>query len=332
MRFSIIVPVYKTEQFLAQCINSILSQKFTDFELLLVDDGSPDNSGKICDEFALQDQRVKVIHKENGGAAAARNVGIRVARGEYLCFLDADDWWVDEDVLIKINDKIEKSKASIVQFGYKFFYQEKQTYSTNRSGLIDEGYAKTGIELLTYLVANSCLNPAAWSMSISKEFLVTNDLYFKEGLKAEDIEWAIRLFSKGGSLVFLPENIYVYRKGRKDSVTAQANYKHICDHCSIIENSLIMLENMDNQSTSQLLINYVMYQLIIVAALPYRKVHNFSLEEKKLVAKRLMPICKNYLGRYTLSSKVRMATKVYKILGYTAMAKILGFYLNHRGR
>ena len=79
MRFSIIVPVYKTEQFLAQCINSILSQKFTDFELLLVDDGSPDNSGKICDEFALQDQRVKVIHKENGGAAAARNVGIRAA-------------------------------------------------------------------------------------------------------------------------------------------------------------------------------------------------------------------------------------------------------------
>ncbi|WP_338367787.1 glycosyltransferase family 2 protein, partial [Enterococcus faecium] len=85
---SIIVPVYKVEKYLRKCVDSILAQTFTDFEVILVDDGSPDNSGKICDEYAEKDNRVRVIHKENGGLSSARNAGIDVARGKYLGFVD----------------------------------------------------------------------------------------------------------------------------------------------------------------------------------------------------------------------------------------------------
>ena len=90
-RVSIIVPVYKTEKYIHRCIDSILAQTFTDFELILVDDGSPDNCGAICDEYAAKDSRIKVIHKENGGASSARNAGIDAARGEHLMFCDSDD-------------------------------------------------------------------------------------------------------------------------------------------------------------------------------------------------------------------------------------------------
>ena len=100
-KVSVIVPVYKVEKYLPECIDSILAQTFTDFELILVDDGSPDNSGKICDDYAARDSRIRVFHKENGGVSSARNLGIARARAQYVSFLDADDWW-DEAFLEKM--------------------------------------------------------------------------------------------------------------------------------------------------------------------------------------------------------------------------------------
>ena len=91
-KVSIIVPIYKVEQYLDRCISSIFAQTFQDYELILVDDGSPDNCGKMCDDYALKDKRVKVVHKENGGLADARNAGLDIATGEYILFCDSDDF------------------------------------------------------------------------------------------------------------------------------------------------------------------------------------------------------------------------------------------------
>ena len=114
---SVIAPVYKTAPYLEQCVHSILDQLYTDIELILVDDGSPDNSGALCDCLAASDPRIKVIHKENQGLGMARNSGLEVARGEYIMFIDSDDWWVP-DVLHKLVECIENSRADIVLFGY----------------------------------------------------------------------------------------------------------------------------------------------------------------------------------------------------------------------
>ncbi len=95
---SVIVPVYKVEPYLRRCVDSILAQTFTDFELILVDDGSPDNCGAICDEYAEKDSRVKVIHKKNGGVSSARNMGLDAARGEYIYFCDGDDY-IEKELL-----------------------------------------------------------------------------------------------------------------------------------------------------------------------------------------------------------------------------------------
>ena len=100
-KISVIVPVYKVEQYLHRCIDSILSQSFTDFELLLIDDGSPDNCGKICDEYTQKDSRVRVFHKPNGGVSSARNLGLDNAKGKWIAFIDSDDF-VEKEYLEKL--------------------------------------------------------------------------------------------------------------------------------------------------------------------------------------------------------------------------------------
>jgi len=106
-KISVIVPVYNVEKYLRECVDSVLAQTFKDFELILVDDGSPDNSGKICDEYAAKDSRVRVFHKTNGGVSSARNFGIKESRADYIAFLDSDDWW-DFRFLEKMNAVAEK--------------------------------------------------------------------------------------------------------------------------------------------------------------------------------------------------------------------------------
>ena len=110
---SIVIPVYKVENYLEKCIRSIISQNFEDYELLLVDDGSPDRCGAICDEWANKDKRISVIHKQNGGISDARNAGIEQAKGDYLCFIDSDDW-IAPDMLKTLYDIATESRADLV--------------------------------------------------------------------------------------------------------------------------------------------------------------------------------------------------------------------------
>lgn len=143
---SIIVPVYNVEQYLRKCIDSILSQTYTDFELILVDDGSTDNSGKICDEYALKDNRIIVLHKENGGVSSARNCGLDIAKGDYIAFADSDDYvdskWLDNFI------SVLKDEDIIVQ-GFVGVYDNKEVRS-----YIPENNCGTNTKLIEKLIDN----------------------------------------------------------------------------------------------------------------------------------------------------------------------------------
>jgi len=128
---SIIVPIYNTEKYLPQCIDSIIEQTYTDLEIILVDDGSIDDSGKICDEYALKDSRIKVIHKENNGLVSARQAGINVAAGEYIGFVDSDDW-IEQDMYQTLYDVTILEKADIVVEGAVDEFEGKCTASLNQ--------------------------------------------------------------------------------------------------------------------------------------------------------------------------------------------------------
>ena len=120
---TVIVPVYKVEPYLRRCLDSIVNQTYKNLEIILIDDGSPDNCGVICDEYAENDKRIKVIHKENGGVSRARNEGINVARGEYIAFVDSDDY-IEPDLVEKSCIAVEKSGSDFLKFGiYEEYYK-----------------------------------------------------------------------------------------------------------------------------------------------------------------------------------------------------------------
>ena len=123
-KISVIVPVYNTEKYLHRCIDSVLAQTYKDFELLLIDDGSKDSSGTICDEYAAQDTRVRVFHKENGGVSSARNAGLAIASGDWIMHLDGDDW-IEPDMLERLIQKGEDTGADIVMGDFLFAYSDR---------------------------------------------------------------------------------------------------------------------------------------------------------------------------------------------------------------
>ena len=122
MKYSIIVPIYKIEKYLSQCIESVLVQDFKDYELILVDDGSPDSCPQICDSYAERDNRIKVVHKENGGLVSARKAGLAISSGDYAFCLDGDDF-LHPECLQRVNNVLEQYKPDVICFGYIIFLE-----------------------------------------------------------------------------------------------------------------------------------------------------------------------------------------------------------------
>ena len=156
-KISIIVPVYKAEPYLHRCIDSILAQTFTDWELLLIDDGSPDSSGEICDEYASRDSRIQVFHKENGGVSSARNMGLDSMRGEYVTFVDADDC-LYVDALEVFMAHIVKYDLDFAQCEFNRIFDEKNRGQDGCSDVLTaEEYIKK--KFLSVCVWGGSLNP-----------------------------------------------------------------------------------------------------------------------------------------------------------------------------
>ena len=187
MLVSVIVPVYNAEKYLSRCIDSILAQTFTNFELLLINDGSKDNSGKICDEYAAKDSRVHVFHKENGGASAARNYGLDKAVGKYICFVDADDW-VNKDYLEKLlpTDDEEMVVCS-------FMYETMESFFL--SNIIRD---KNNIETVLHLLLDHMAVCAPWCKIMRRDIIEQNNIRFDVNVSAgEDMLFVCDYFSAG---------------------------------------------------------------------------------------------------------------------------------------
>ncbi len=177
-KISVIMPVYKVEQFVEKTIESILNQTFKDFEFFAIDDGSPDNSGKICDEYAQKDARLKVIHKENGGAPLARNIAIEQATGKYMYFIDSDDW-IENDMLEIMYNLAEQNSADLVVTGFCMEYFEKGKYVTYKNQISDIVYdSKIEFRKNAYKYLNNSILSLPW-----------NKLYLTKKIKEENIRF-----------------------------------------------------------------------------------------------------------------------------------------------
>lgn len=210
---SIIVPVYKVEKYLPACIRSILRQTYRDFELILVDDGSPDRCGEICDEFAKQDERIRVIHQENGGVSKARNAGLVFSKGEWICFVDADDLITPNYLNIFI--KHTSWRIDILQQNSMHLDEtlrlKKKSKKCTRSEIF------TADELIEGKHQYNCV---VWGNLFRRSVIFSNRIHFEEDLtNAEDVDFFINTLIHSRMVVLINSHRYIYRINRPGSAT-----------------------------------------------------------------------------------------------------------------
>ena len=228
---SIIVPVYKVESYLVRCVDSILAQTVSDFELILVDDGSPDRCGAICDEYAARDPRVRVIHKENGGLSSARNAGIDIARGQWLGFVDSDDW-ITPDCYEKLLACAQRQNVKLVCAG-RWDVSEKTVKTT--PGLCPEkDETVSGMELARRIFTWNHLDSAAWDKLYRAELF--QEIRYPVGRVNEDVPVTYRLALKAGEAALCPERVYYYypREGSISYSKVSERSFHFPEHTQMV--------------------------------------------------------------------------------------------------
>lgn len=221
---SFIVPVYNVEQYLNQCVESILSQSYTNFEIILIDDGSADQSGSLCDILSRRDNRIRVVHKTNEGASVARNYGLELSKGEYIIYLDSDDYWDDCDALGKIVGSLKLSEVDLITFGYKKKIEETQKIIYSLKSLDFDTSSLDISELMKYGLY--CSSPCV--KMIKKSFLLDNKILFRPNVASEDIEWATKILLNTSNIQYINVFPYVYRQ-RKYSTTSSMTEASIKD-------------------------------------------------------------------------------------------------------
>lgn len=215
---SIIVPIYNVEQYLKRCVDSLLKQSYKNIEIILIDDGSPDNCPSICDEYAKDDSRIRVFHKTNGGLSDARNYGLKQSLGEFIIFVDADDY-VDKNYISTLFENIIKYKADISICSYYYSYNEQNTLGTLKNSSVQ---VFNNIEAIKELYKFNSYGVGVWNKLFKRELLWTD--MFPVGKISEDYFVMYRVFFAAHTVVYESEPLYYYVQ-RGDSITKKGKPK-----------------------------------------------------------------------------------------------------------
>ena len=234
-KISIVVPIYRVEKYLSVCLDSLRSQTLKDIEIICVDDGSPDRSRKILDEYAALDNRIVVVSKHNGGLSSARNAGIRAATADLICFVDSDDL-LERNACEVIVGAFKTHECDVVTYGGSTFPEHRsEGWVDNRLSPRDIVY--DGFSPKVVFEENS--HPYAWRTALRRAFLIENSLYFDEDLRfGEDELWHFSVYPRSKKTAFISDRLYRYRVDRDGSLMATRAVDPVLktyDHLRIIE-------------------------------------------------------------------------------------------------
>lgn len=323
VRYSIIVPVYNVEQYIGQCIESILAQTFDNLELILVDDGSQDGSGRICDSYAEKDQRIKVIHQKNSGVSKARNVGIETATGDYLMFVDGDDW-VDPNYL-SIVDSHNTGNSDIYMVGIAQDYQDEGghvLYSDIKGTPIYRHIpqhqlpSEIGYLIKTMNMESSCLK------LYRRSFIVSNCIRFLPGMIVfEDFYFVLSCMICSPSVTLIPFIGYHYRVALNYNPAARRGYRDLYPsiHNLFVKFDELMSELYLTGWPLEIVLHTMTDKISVVLAQscnsygfkqktkPFRQIHNDD-----VLLKYKSDVLRYAGGRYRLMHKM-MSVKLYYI-------------------
>lgn len=223
---SVIIPVYKVEKYLEKCIQSVINQTYENLQIILVDDGSPDNCGKICDEYAKKDHRIEVIHKSNGGLSDARNKGLEIAKGEYIGFVDSDDY-IEADMYEVLYNLLKQYNADVSICNFYTVSQGKISIKNADNGINE--YNR--IEILKEILLDKNIQSYAWNKLYKKELF--DEIKYPIGKKYEDIGTTFFLLEKCNKVVVTGKSEYYYIN-RQDSIVNNVTETTITDYIELI--------------------------------------------------------------------------------------------------
>lgn len=306
---SIIVPVYKVEPYIDKCIQSILKQTYNNLQIILVDDASPDNSGKICDKYALMDNRIEVIHKSsNTGLSDARNIGISKAKGKYIGFVDSDDY-INEEMYEDMYNLIEKKEADICMCNFYNVIDDTKSIKNEDNGI--EEYNK--IQILKETLLDRKIQSYAWNKLYKRELF--DEIQYPVGKKYEDIGTTFYILEKCNKIIVSGKPEYYYLN-RKDSIVNNNNEQTIMDYINIIDERYNYIEKKYNE-----LGRYNMYYLAKTLITAYSDIYNLKhtgkeINEKlELLHKKIKKIMKEHeeeiINLFDEKQKMQLYTLLY---------------------
>jgi len=295
---SVIVPVYNVEKYLEKCIDSILSQTFKNFEVILVDDGSMDRCGIICDNYEKLDNRVKVIHKTNGGLSSARNSGLEIASGEYVVFIDSDDW-IDKNMYQELYNEAKKNNADIVQCKFMKAYDENVSICHDKY----KNIAVIGnLDALNNLYNDKCTETVVTWNKLYRRHLF-NDITFPNGKLHEDEFTTYKLLYKSNKVVLVDQEFYYYRQTPNSIMNSAFNIRRF-DSLEALNQKLEFFKQINNE---------VLYKKTVKAYEDVLKEYYFKCENiknEKEVLKKIRNEYKKKFIAYMINNQVSFKDKV----------------------
>lgn len=235
---SVIVPIYNVENYLAKCLDSIVNQTYTNLEIILINDGSTDNSQKIANEYALQDLRIKLINKENGGLSDARNGGLEIFKGDYIVFVDSDDW-IAGDMLKHLFDEMVNTQSEIVECAVFYVYGDRNVSNSKTSYKAEY----TREDALKELINGGVFQTHVWNKLYKKEVIA--DIKFPKGKINEDEFWTHQVFANAKKIAYFPKPMYHYLQ-RENSIMGTYSLRKLNGVEGMFERMLFMKKNFPN--------------------------------------------------------------------------------------
>lgn len=318
---SVIVPVYKVEQYLNKCVESIVNQSYTNLEIILVDDGSPDNCPRMCDEWARKDARIKVIHKANGGLSDARNAGLKIATGEYIGFVDSDDWIHEEFVAILYNAILQyNSNLSACDVDFVYEFVARNSVSTPIKTILN-----TREQALDNLIKGTGFRAVVWNKLYHKDLLSNESFRFDK--YHEDEFFTYRILAKSTNPVYVDAKLYNYFQ-RENGIVHSVSEKHLDSLDAYIERLDFFKTNFPALFVKDL-------PSVCVACLnAYIDTNKFSVETRKNCRKRIINVRNKIHVPISLFLKLDFKAQIYIVASNRLVMPWISkfIYLKRSGR
>lgn len=330
IKLTIIIPVYNLEDYILFCLDSIVNQIEEKVEVIIINDGSTDKTGEICCKYAKKYKYIKYFYQKNAGVSSARNMGIKKACGEYIWFIDGDDWILEESIKMILKEIEENNNIEIFLGDFIKSFNKKTKV---RSNLKKENlkkynnsieYPQNYINLFKYDLCNLSL----WCNIIKKDLFFLNNIKFDISVKhTEDLDCMLELLLSTSKVKLLTNPIYVYRQGRKNSATTNYTAKRVNDIMNFVIKWYDKINNnIANDELKEYLLDFVRYQYFIALG----TLTIIPEEEQKEFINELLRY--KFLFETAYGQKQKIIKKIYNFFGFNITSKLMGIWIKNKNK